>query len=412
MSDQPEFTLPKEIENAVQVIFSHHPPDAAFVDRLGDQLSAQVKQFSTQGHKVKALFSTLAWGSIGLILILSLIWGINTLLPTTEPWRIAEPSPSPSALPTSQLPPKSTISLDHAVFYSVVAGDTIASIGEKTSVPVETIQDLNVFVLQANNLVAGLKLLIGFKGQVPLFYTVQENDTVKDICAQANISIEEFDTLNRLNASEQGQQNSGAVSQYTLIPGIRVMVGLENLDFTEIKGLESHLIILSETDLDCDTSEERILGIESPEIPYFGITPQLSAIILEKSSSTGFEKVWQLTAQDTGAAYLAYQVFQAEVCNRFLVVLSHKGKEGVNVYRLEGDTVRSVLRLSGRFLFEGDWMIDIFGDYQKSPNTLYLGELQQATSSAKNIWNLRGYQWIDGEFKLIIERRIESSAGG
>jgi hypothetical protein len=412
MNEQPENTLPKAIDEALWVIFPHPTPNPAFVERLGKQLSAQMDQIATPRPKFKALVSPIAWGLIGIILILSLIWGINTLIPRAQPLKSAEPSRSPSAVPPSLIPSVTTPSLDHAVFYTFEAGDTLVSIEEKTGVPMQTIQDLNVFLLQENELVAGLKLLIGFKDQAVVFYTVQEGDSVKSICDKANISIEGFDILNRLSVPIQDSENAATVAQYKLIPGMRVIVGVEDLSLKNNEGIEQQLVILLETDLDCDSSDERILGIETPEIQYLGITPQLSTILLEKSSSTGFEKVWQQTAQETGAAYLAYKLFRADSCNQFLVVLSHKGKEAVNVYRWDGESMTVVLKLSGRFVFEGDWMMDVFGDYPKSPNALYLGELQQATSSAKNIWIVREYQWIDGELKLTIERRIESSAGG
>ncbi len=157
---------------------------------------------------------------------------------------------------------------------------------------------------------------------------------------------------------------------------------------------------------------ERILGIEAPEIEYFNIKPQLSAIMLEKVNETGFERVWEQTAQETGVAYLAYQLFQADNCNQFLVVIGHKGKEAVNVFHWDGKNLTSVLKLVGRFLFEGNWMGDIFGDFRTSPNTLFLGELQQTAISSKNIWILRGYQWDDGVIKLVVEKRVEQSGGG
>ena len=78
----------------------------------------------------------------------------------------------------------------------------------------------------------------------------------------------------------------------------------------------------------------------------------------------------------------------------------------------DGERLTSVLHLVGRFLFEGNWMEDVFGDYETSSDTLFLGELQEPTSGSKNIWILRGYQWSDGVLKLIMERSMELSAGG
>ena len=98
----------------------------------------------------------------------------------------------------TKLPTITTPSLDHAAFYNVEAGDNLAIIEEKTGVPMETIRDLNVFGLQANDLRVGLKILIGFKNQVPVFYTVQEGDTIVGICNKAGISVESFSLINRL----------------------------------------------------------------------------------------------------------------------------------------------------------------------------------------------------------------------
>lgn len=190
------------------------------------------------------------------------------------------------------------------------------------------------------------------------------------------------------------------------------MIGLENMAMSKNEGNSGALMVLSEVDLNCDSHPERILGFEMPEIEYFNIKPQLSTLILESNNGTGFKRVWGQTAQEAVVAYLAYQLFQADNCNQFLVVIGHKGKEAVNVFRWDGERLTSVLKLAGRFLFEGNWMEDVFGDYKTDPNTLFLGELQQPTTSSKNIWILRGYQWSDGVLKLILERRVELSAGG
>jgi hypothetical protein len=425
MIDLKQLESNQEIERKVRSSFQMQDPDPSFIERLQKELAAQFTnqavaaqdQNTLNNHtqwigRIKPVLSPLGWGLIGFILILSLIWGINTLIPRNVPGGITKPSPSPSISPSPQPAIITAPPLENAVFYTVEAGDTLASIEEKTGVPIETIHDLNVFVFQANNLTAGLKLLIGFTGKVPMFYTVQERDTIEKICDKAGISVEDFNTLNRLGMMAPDSQNSLSVPQYKLTPGIRVIIGLENLDITKNDNIDGHLIILSEVDLNCDYLAERILGVEAPEIEYFNLAPQLSAIILERSDGSGHEKVWQQTSQEASVSYLAYQLFRAEGCNKFLVVIGHKGKESVNVYRWDGKTMTNVLKLSGRFLFEGDWMKDVFGDYQKSANTLILGELQQPTSSGKNVWILRGYQWIDGKFQLTIETRVESRAGG
>ena len=122
--------------------------------------------------------------------------------------------------------------------------------------------------------------------------------------------------------------------------------------------------------------------------------------MLETLKGTGYEKVWEESARDAGVAYLGYQLFKANDCNQFLIIIGHNGKESVNVYRWDGKQLITIYSRSGRFLLVGDWTKDIFGNYQASPNTLFLVELQQQPTSSKNIWILSGYQWSEGEFKI------------
>ncbi len=425
MIDNEQFETNQEIEFIVRSAFQIQDPDHDFIVCLQKELADRFKApgISIQGQntlsrrslwigKIKLLLSPLAWGAIAFILILTLIWGINTLIPRTVPGRSIKSSPSPVVSPSPQLPTLSTLFIENAVFYTVEAGDTLSIIEEKTGVPMETLHNLNELVLQLNGLALWLQLVIGFKDQTPVFYTVQEGDTILGISDKAGISLEDFVTLNRLGLYAPGKQTPLPVPQYKLTPGIHVIIGLENKAMDDNEGNSGELMVLSDVDLNCDSHPERILGTEIPEIEYFNIKPQLSTLILESNNGTGFKRVWEQTAQEAGVAYLAYQLFQADNCNQFLVVIGHKGKEAVNVYRWDGERLTNALKLSGRFLFEGNWMEDVFGDYKTSPNTLIVGELQQPTTSSKNIWILRGYQWSDGVFKLIIERRVELSAGG
>jgi LysM repeat protein len=425
MIDPEQLELNQEIGLKVRSAFQIQDPDQSFIDCLQKELADRFKApgGSTQGQntfsrrsqwvdQTKHLVSPLAWGAIAIFLILSLIWGINTLIPRTIPGRNIVPSPSPLVSPSPQLPTLSAPSIENAISYTVEAGDTLSIIEEKTGVPMETLHNLNEFVLQLNHLAPGLQLVIGFEDQTPVFYTVQERDTIQGISDKAGISIEYFFALNRIGLYAPNIQTPLPVPQYKLTPGIRVIVGLENKAINDNKRNSGELLVLSEVDLNCDSHPERILGIETPEIEYFNIKPQLSTIILERNNGTGFERAWEQTAQEAGVSYLAYQLFQADNCNQFLVIIGHIGKEAVNVFRWDGERLISVLKLGGRFLFEGNWMEDVFGDYKTSQDTLFLGELQQITISSKNIWILRGYQWSDGVFKLVIEKRLELSAGG
>ena len=425
MIDREQFESNQEIERKVRSAFQIQDPDQSFIDRLQKELADRFKtpDASTQGQnilsrrsqwigQIKLLLSPLAWGTIGFILILSLIWGINSLIPRNVPGSSIKPSPSPVVSPSPQLQNISPPSIENAIFYTVEAGDTLSIIEKKTGVPMNTLWNLNEFVLQLNKLAPGLQLVIGFEGQTPVFYTVQERDTIQGISDKAGISMEYFIALNRIGLYAPNIPTPLPVPQYKLTPGIHVIIGLENKVMNNNEGNTGELMFLSEVDLNCDSHPERILGVEMPETEYFNIKPQLSTLILESNNGIGFKRVWGQTAQEAGVAYLAYQLFQADNCNQFLVVIGHKGKEAVNVFRWDGERLTSVLKLAGRFLFEGNWMEDVFGDYKTDTNTLFLGELQQPTTSSKNIWILRGYQWSDGILKLILERRVELSAGG
>ncbi len=57
-------------------------------------------------------------------------------------------------------------------------------------------------------------------------------------------------------------------------------------------------------------------------------------------------------------------------------------------------------------------MEETFGDHKASGNTLYIGELQQPGGSSKNVWLLKGYQWIDGKLVSVVEKRVEVNGGG
>jgi hypothetical protein len=93
-------------------------------------------------------------------------------------------------------------------------------------------------------------------------------------------------------------------------------------------------------------------------------------------------------------------------------VIGHKGKEFLNVFRWDGEGMTSLLRLSGRFLFEGSWMEDVFAEYTPIPGRLVIGELQQHAAASKHTWILRGYRW-DGEIlQLEIIQRVDLPGGG
>ncbi len=403
MSEQPGFNLPEEIEGALHALFPQSLPDQAFVDRLSCQLSAQGDHFGPEQRKFQPSISILVWGAVAIIFTLTLIWVINNLIPRTIPAAFNTPSVTATSSPTPQPSALSSLYIKDAIFYTVEAGDTLSIIENKTGVSIEMLHDLNVFLLQQNRLEPGQNLVIGFNDVVPKFYTVQERDTVQSISKYAGISIEDFMTLNGFKQLSSNTQTLDIIPQFMLTPGIHVIISLETtMNYT----------VLYEGDTNCDGATERVGGIEKPEVEYFNILPQLSKIVLETSDGTGFKRIWQETAQENGVSYLAYQQFKADACNQFLVVIGHIGKESVNVFRWDGNQVTSVLRLSGRFLFEGKWMQEIFGDYKTSVNTLYIGELQQPNGSSNNVWMLKGYQWIDEKLISVVEKQVEANGGG
>ena len=149
--------------------------------------------------------------------------------------------------------------------------------------------------------------------------------------------MEEFVTLNRIGVFAPGVDSSMPSPHYTLLPGMRVLIGLEKAESKKNPGSGGSLITLTEIDLDCDGRVERISGIEAPEIEYFNIHPQLAEIRLETTTAGSSEIVWEYTAQVAGVAYLAFQLFQADECNQFVVLPGHKGKEFLNVFRWDGE---------------------------------------------------------------------------
>ncbi len=238
-----------ELGLKILMAFQTLDPDESFIERLQRELANRINasrsstvdqnslnwRFQWRG-KIKLLFPPLAWGAIVLILVLILTWGIKTLIPRTLPGAGIQSTPSPSLSPSPLPPTLSAPSLDNAVFYTVEAGDTLASIANNTNVPTETLQNLNAFVLQLNELAPGLQLVIGFEGQAPVFYTVKEGDTILGISDKAGISVENFVTLNRIGYYPPNMQTPLPVPDYILKPGMQVIVGLHNITTNENGG--------------------------------------------------------------------------------------------------------------------------------------------------------------------------------
>ncbi len=238
-----------ELGLKILMAFQTLDPDESFIENLQRELADRINASRTstvdqnalnrrfqRRRKIKLLFPPLAWGAIALILVLILTWGIKTLIPRTVPGAGIQPTPSPSFSPSPLPPTLSAPSLENAIYYTVEAGDTLASIANNTNVPAETLQNLNAFVLQINDLTPGLQLVIGFEGQAPVFYTVQQGDTIQIISSNAGISIEDFAALNRIEFYTPNMQTPLPVPDYILKPGMQVIVGLHNITTNENGG--------------------------------------------------------------------------------------------------------------------------------------------------------------------------------
>jgi WD40 repeat protein len=118
MINPEELESNQESERRVRSAFHTQDPDQLFIDRLQiklgnrfkdiERLSESKNNFSGRSRwldRSKSLLPPLAWGAVGLIFILFLIWGIKTLIPRVEPSISAQPSQSPIASPSASMEP-------------------------------------------------------------------------------------------------------------------------------------------------------------------------------------------------------------------------------------------------------------------------------------------------------------------
>jgi len=97
MTDPEEVEPNQEFNQKVRSAFQIQDPDQLFIDRLQKELADRYKAVepsteSVDTHsgrspwtdKFKRTLSPVAWGAIAVILILSLVWGIKTLIPRVE----------------------------------------------------------------------------------------------------------------------------------------------------------------------------------------------------------------------------------------------------------------------------------------------------------------------------------------
>lgn len=105
MNKPDEVETNQKLERQIRSVFPVEEPDPIFINRLQKQLAERFKDAGklSKGERRspllgrdKLLFSSLAWGAIGLFFILALIWTIKTLIPGFEPVRGVKPRPSPT----------------------------------------------------------------------------------------------------------------------------------------------------------------------------------------------------------------------------------------------------------------------------------------------------------------------------
>ncbi len=113
MNKPDEVEANQEIERKIRSVLPIREPDPLFVDRLQQKLTERFEDIaqSTESKKkdrwhspwldrTNHIFSPLAWGAIGIIFILFLVWGIKTLIPRVEPSLRTKSTPAPSIVPT------------------------------------------------------------------------------------------------------------------------------------------------------------------------------------------------------------------------------------------------------------------------------------------------------------------------
>jgi WD40 repeat protein len=107
MIDPKEAETTQEFESKIRFAFPIQDPDQVFIDRLQKTLAEKfedVEQPLTIRRprwldKFKLVLSPLAWGTIGLIMFIALIWGIKTLIPVVESSTSTKATPTPEVSP-------------------------------------------------------------------------------------------------------------------------------------------------------------------------------------------------------------------------------------------------------------------------------------------------------------------------
>ena len=114
--------------------------------------------------------------------------------------------------------------------------------------------------------------------------------------------------------------------------------------------------------------------------------------------------------QDASVAYLTPKIIQVEGCQQFLAVLGDEGTgSGLRVFQWDGEGMKVLLRVPGRYLFAEPEIIEGMG-ITAPPGSLSIMDLVH--SDAKNLWVVRVFQWDGGEFRQIIQKEVSYPGGG
>ncbi len=118
MNNSEEIGANQEIESKIRSAFPTRDPDPLFIDHLETKLVERFKELERSGEekdknprrspwldKSKLLLSPLAWGAIGIIFILLMVWGIKTLIPRVGPSISSPSTPTPIVSPAPVIEP-------------------------------------------------------------------------------------------------------------------------------------------------------------------------------------------------------------------------------------------------------------------------------------------------------------------
>jgi hypothetical protein len=174
----------------------------------------------------------------------------------------------------------------------------------------------------------------------------------------------------------------------------------------------TRLETFADVDLNCDGSVERILVEPGSEPHYFNNNPTVVRIFLETGSELNPQSMWDYSAQDASVSYLTPLLIQIEECQYFLSVLGDEGPgSGLKVFQWNGETMKEVLKVPGRYLFVDPEYLEEIG-ITIPPNSLSIMSLVLSEADANNVWVIRVFQWDGVEFNQVIRKEVRHPGGG